>query len=68
MTETKFTNNCSQSSNLEELIEKARAVVMTEDAMLEQRISFVYGNVRIENQNVTREMVIEAEAKLRSER
>lgn len=66
MTEPKFSSACAHSDKLEELIEKARSVQMSEDEMREQRISFVYGNTRIDNEHVTREMVREAEAKLRS--
>lgn len=49
---------------LEALIEKARTVTMTEAQLREQRISFVYGNTHIENERITREMVIEADAKV----
>jgi len=49
---------------LEALIEKARMVTMTEAQLREQRISFVYGNTHIENERITRQMVIEADAKV----
>lgn len=49
---------------LEALIEKARMVTMTEAQLREQRISFVYGNTHIENERITREMVIEADDKV----
>lgn len=49
---------------LEALIEKARTVKMTEAQLREQRISFVYGNTHIENERITREMVIEADTKV----
>ena len=49
---------------LEALIEKARAVKMTEAQLREQRISFVYGNTHIENERITREMVVQADAKV----
>lgn len=49
---------------LEALIAKARTVTMTEAQLREQRISFVYGNTHIENERITREMVIEADAKV----
>lgn len=49
---------------LDALIEKARTVTMTEAQLREQRISFVYGNTHIENERITREMVIEADAKV----
>ena len=43
--------------SLSRLIELARTVRMTDAQRAEQRNSFVYGNIRIENENVTREMV-----------
>ena len=49
---------------LEALIEKARTLTMTEAQLREQRISFVYGNTHIENERITREMVVEADAKV----
>jgi hypothetical protein len=52
------------STALEALIEKARTVTMSEAQLREQRISFVYGNTHIENDRITREMVIEADAKV----
>lgn len=39
------------------LIEKARAVKMSSEAQEEQRRSFAYGNTKIENDLITREMV-----------
>lgn len=48
------------SGNLERLIEQARKVRMTEPQKVEQRISFAYGTAKIENENVTREMVANA--------
>lgn len=52
---------------LDELIEKARRVQMTDEQMREQRLSFVYGNTHIENARITREMVAEADAKVARE-
>ena len=42
---------------LSRLIELAKTVRMSESQLAEQRNSFVYGNTRIENARVTREMV-----------
>lgn len=53
---------------LETLITKARRVTMTEEQMREQRLSFVYGNTHIENDRITREMVIEADNRVQAER
>ena len=43
--------------NISRLIELAKSVRMSEAQRLEQRNSFVYGNIKIENGKVTREMV-----------
>lgn len=45
--------------NLSRLIELARGVHMSDEQRNEQRNSFVYGNTKIENGNVTRELVEE---------
>ena len=45
--------------NLSRLIELARSVHMNDEQRNEQRNSFVYGNTKIENSNVTRELVEE---------
>lgn len=47
------------TAELNQLIEKAKRIVMSEDDVREQRRSFVYGNTHIENDRVTREMVAE---------
>jgi hypothetical protein len=39
------------------LVELAKSVHMSEEQRIEQRNSFVYGNTRFENDQVTREMV-----------
>lgn len=43
--------------NISRLIELAKSVRVSDEQRLEQRSSFVYGNVKIENDKVTREMV-----------
>jgi hypothetical protein len=45
--------------NLSRLIELAKGVHMDDAQRNEQRNSFVYGNTRIENSKVTRELVEE---------
>lgn len=45
--------------NLSRLVELAKGVHMNDEQRNEQRNSFVYGNTKIENVNVTREMVEE---------
>ena len=49
------------------LIEMARQVQMTLEEKEEQRISFAYGNVRFENQNMTLEAVVRASASLKEQ-
>ncbi len=44
-------------AQLDELIENARGHTMTPAEKEEQRRSFAYGNVAIENPNVTRAMI-----------
>ncbi len=43
--------------NLDKLIEDARKVKPTEKDIFDHRVSFAYGNAKIENDNITREMV-----------
>lgn len=53
------------SRDLEELIERARAVRMTPRENEEQRISFAYGNTKIENDRITRELIVRQAEELR---
>lgn len=48
-----------QDRNLSILVELARGVHMSDEQRDEQRNSFVYGNTKIENSSVTRELVEE---------
>jgi hypothetical protein len=50
--------------HLNQLIERARSVKMTDDEVSEQRKSFAYGNTAFENPRITREMVDEEARKL----
>lgn len=52
------------NAQLKELIEKARKIVMTEDHQEEQRRSFAYGSAKIENDDITREIINEAANRL----
>jgi hypothetical protein len=45
---------------LENLLEAAKKVVLTPEEKEQQRRSFAYGNTKIENSRITREMVNEA--------
>ncbi|MEX3016387.1 hypothetical protein [Gymnodinialimonas hymeniacidonis] len=51
------------SEPLERLVEQARRVQMTGAQRTEQRISFAFGTAKIENDDVTKEMVVEAAQK-----
>ena len=55
------------TSRLEELLEEARKRVQTPQEKEEQRRSFAYGNTKIENSLITREMVDEAAESLKKE-
>jgi hypothetical protein len=54
------------SPELNQLIEMARKVQMTEDDRQEQRISFAYGNTKFENDDITWETVRKAAEELKS--
>ena len=45
------------NSELAALIQRCRGYVMTRDEINEQRISFAYGNLAIEDDSVTKESV-----------
>jgi hypothetical protein len=53
------------TERLKALIEKARSVRMSAAQSEEQRRSFAYGNTKIENDRITREMVDEQAEALR---
>jgi hypothetical protein len=52
------------TKNLEQLVLRARKITMTAAQLREQRQSFAYGNTRIENERITREMIAEADKKI----
>lgn len=52
------------TKELERLLEIARRITMSPEEQEHQRRSFAYGNSRIENQDITREMVDEAAEKI----
>ncbi len=54
------------SPELQELIEMARRVEMSEDDRKEQRISFAYGNSKLENDDITWDTVRKAAEQLKS--
>lgn len=45
------------NASISRLVEMARKVHVTDEQKREQRKSFVYGNTKIENDKVTKEMV-----------
>lgn len=45
------------TKQLETLLEAAKKVVLTAEQKEQQRRSFAYGNTKIENSRITREMV-----------
>lgn len=45
------------TKNLESLLEAAKKIVLTPEEKEQQRRSFAYGNTKIENSRITREMV-----------
>jgi hypothetical protein len=53
---------------LETLVEKARKIRMSEQQKREQRISFAFGNTHIENSDITRQMVADADDRISREK
>jgi hypothetical protein len=45
------------SKDIQDLLDAAKNVVLTPEEKEQQRRSFAYGNMRIENPRITREMV-----------
>ncbi len=54
----------TKDRQLDELVAEARTITMTSEQLAEQRRSFAYGNARIENERITREMIAEADRKI----
>lgn len=52
------------TEELKTRVEEARKIRMTEAEKAEQRISFVYGTTKIENENITKEMVYKIAKKI----
>ena len=52
------------SKELDELIEMARTIRMTPEQAERQRRSFAYGNVKIENDSITWDMIDKAAERL----
>ncbi len=53
---------------LQKLIDAARQLPITPDDREAQRRSFAYGNTKIENDRITREMVAEQDELLKAEK
>lgn len=47
----------NQTNRLLYLLDRAKKVTMSEEDCRRQRISFTYGNLKLHNPNITREMV-----------
>jgi hypothetical protein len=56
------------SKELDELIERARTIRMTPEQAERQRRSFAYGNVKIENDSITWDMIDRAAERLQKEK
>ncbi|MGC2477146.1 MAG: hypothetical protein WA485_22605 [Candidatus Sulfotelmatobacter sp.] len=52
------------TKNLQDLLEEAQKAILTPEEKEEQRRSFAYGNTKIDNSRITREMIDEAADKL----
>ena len=50
------------TEGLNELIERTRDIPMSRERLRAQRSSFAFGNLNIENPNVTREVIARADA------
>jgi hypothetical protein len=53
-------------SELQQLIERARSVTMTPAQKEEQRRSFAFGNTKIENERITRQIIDDAAEALKA--
>ena len=56
------------SESLDELLEAARHIEMTDEEREEQRRSFAWGNLNIENPRVTRELIDRVADRMADER
>jgi hypothetical protein len=54
----------AMTKELKELVERASKIEMTVEQVTAQRQSFAYGNTRIENERITRQMIAEADQKI----
>ena len=63
-----FQRGTAVSEELDELIEMARTIRMTPEQAERQRRSFAYGNVKIENDFITWEMIDRAAEELEKEK
>ncbi|HEY5047253.1 MAG TPA: hypothetical protein VII49_04435 [Rhizomicrobium sp.] len=52
------------NDNLKELLRQSRTITMTEEQQAQQRRSFAYGNTKIENDRITRELIADLDKKL----
>jgi len=52
------------TKELEELLRRSKAITMTPEQQAKQRQSFAYGNTKIENDRITREMIADLDKKI----
>ena len=62
-----FLGTIKVNPELKKVLETSRGKQVTEEELQEQRISFAYGNVALENPAVTRESVRQVSAQMRVE-
>jgi hypothetical protein len=55
------------TQELKQLIEAARTRTVSDEEREAQRRSFAYGNAKIENPNITWEMVVAADERIKAE-
>jgi Fic family protein len=54
------------NAQLKELIEKSKKIVMSDEHQEQQRRSFAYGSAKIENDDITREIIDQAAMRIGS--
>ncbi len=62
-----FRGKTNMSDHLQQLLDAARKVPFTDEEREAQRRSFAYGNAKIENDRITREMVDELDELAKAE-
>jgi hypothetical protein len=60
-----FLGPAPEHPELDRLLEETRGVQVTEDQLMEQRISFAYGNAPVDEDRITKETVRAASKSIR---